>query len=619
MANGNRRIGWRRALAVAALVWLAGCGAGPGDGAIVLEQGFVLDGPSARCPPADAPGWRPVRLPDPWLSGRRGAATAGWYRFTVTLPQAPDELWAIFLPRVGMNAAAYVNHEFVGDGGPLVAPRLSRNWNRPLFFTVPAMLLHAGPNTIAVQLEMSLSSPGFLAPVVIGPARAVAPMWRWRYLLQITAAEIALAMTLLTATVLAVIYVRRDPSAQYRWLFLAVLLWAPGTLDTLVRDPHLPTRLWEWGCQTALNWAVPCFVIGLHRALEIDNRRFERVILVVALGGAALLALVNPIYQFTTMLLWLVWTIGLGMYAGVQLVRAGWRGRHPRTLPFLVASVIGIGFGIHDVAQLLGGYSLGGPLLSTFIPQVAMAAAGWSVISHLAGALAEAEDLNRDLERRVAQKHAELERNYDKLRELERERAVTGERERIMLDMHDGMGGQLVSTLAMVESGRFTVPAVTDAIQAALDDMRLVIDSLDPVEGDLLTLLGMVRARLEPRLARHGLQFDWRVADLPPLPGFGPESALQALRIVQEAITNVVKHAGARTITVRTGAMAAADGTPGVFVDVADDGRGFGGEHPGGRGLANMRRRAAALSGVVRVEAATPGTVVHLWLPLHAA
>ena len=418
------------------------------------------------------------------------------------------------------------------------------------------------------------------------------------------------------ALLIGVLFLPRDHTGEYRWFVAGMLLWALPALDTLLRHPPLPTPIWEWTTQTALNWGIPCCTLAAHRALHIRRPRFEAVIVAVAIGGALVRALVPPLYAFRTMLVWLLWTIGLGVYLVWLFGRAARSGQYRRSRAFQVAGLIGLALGIHDVIFLAAGLPAGGPLLSPYIPAVAMLAAGWVMVANLGTVLVQSEELNAELEQRVADKHSELERNYGRLRELERERAIAGERERIMRDMHDGMGGQLVSTLAMVESGRFTSDTVADAIHAALDDMRLVVDSLEPVEGDLLSVLAMVRGRLEPRLARHGIRFDWQVSDLPPLPAFGPERALQVLRVVQEAVTNVLKHAQATTITMRTGVDSGPGAARGVFVEVCDDGRGFDGPRAGGRGLANMQRRAAELGGKVSVSAAEPGTTVRLWLPL---
>lgn len=224
-----------------------------------------------------------------------------------------------------------------------------------------------------------------------------------------------------------------------------------------------------------------------------------------------------------------------------------------------------------------------------------------------------AEQQIEALERRLEDKQRELSKNFKRLNRLAVDRMVSAERERIMREMHDGMGGNLVATLAMVEAGDYEPAELSEAIRASLDDMRLVIDSLDPDVDDIPTLLGMVRCRLEPRMRRRGLRFIWQVDDLPELDGMGPEQYLHILRIVQEAIANVIKHAEASTITVET----SLDDESAV-IEVRDDGVGIADEAAPGRGLGNMRHRAEELGGEVSVDATERGTRVKLTIPLRS-
>lgn len=221
-----------------------------------------------------------------------------------------------------------------------------------------------------------------------------------------------------------------------------------------------------------------------------------------------------------------------------------------------------------------------------------------------------------DLERRIAEKHAELERNYARLRELEHAQLLTAERERMMRDMHDGVGGQLVAALAVAENNVAEPAKISAMLRAALDDLRLMIDSLDPADEDLAAILGMLRGRMEPRLAGCGLRFRWQVDDVPPIPGLGPQMILQVLRILQEALCNCMKHARARTVSVKANRAVDPEGAPCVCVEVSDDGVGLPAEIRAGRGLGNMRRRARDIGARLEIAAARPGTAVRLWLPL---
>jgi signal transduction histidine kinase len=247
----------------------------------------------------------------------------------------------------------------------------------------------------------------------------------------------------------------------------------------------------------------------------------------------------------------------------------------------------------------------------------------WRILERFVAALDESQALNRDLERRVEERGDEIARSYERINSLERERAVQDERARLMQDIHDGFGAQLTSMLALVETAEATPGEVADALRDALDDMRLVIQSLGPRDADLIALLASWRARVERRLQRRGLRFDWQVSDLPVLPWLGPRESLHVLRIFQETVSNVLQHAAATTITVRTGERVGTDGRQGVYVQIDDDGRGFApdgrdGAAPGA-GLRNITRRARDLGGVVSIGRETGGGRVVLWLPRDSA
>jgi signal transduction histidine kinase len=175
----------------------------------------------------------------------------------------------------------------------------------------------------------------------------------------------------------------------------------------------------------------------------------------------------------------------------------------------------------------------------------------------------------------------------------------------------------------MLRSGEARPPELESAVQAALDDMRLMIHSLEVGEEDLLSALATLRARLAPRLQQAGIRVDWTVEEVPTPPGFGPEKALQVMRIVQEAIANVLKHAGATELRVRTG-VERRDGCAAAVLRIEDDGRGLGASAPGGgpgpgRGLANMRRRAERIGARLEIRSEGHGTAVRLELPLAEA
>jgi signal transduction histidine kinase len=195
----------------------------------------------------------------------------------------------------------------------------------------------------------------------------------------------------------------------------------------------------------------------------------------------------------------------------------------------------------------------------------------------------------------------------------EQQEAIIAERARILQDMHDGMGSQLVTALRLVrrEDGDRAIAARN--IEEALQDLRLIINSLDEVSQGLLPKLADLRYRLEPRLTELGIRLVWEVESLAELDALSPQSALNAMRIVQEALNNAVKHARATAITVSATRKNGA-----VVIGVADDGDGFDPEAAGGagRGLSGMRKRADQIGGTVHVgHREGGGTAISLHLP----
>jgi signal transduction histidine kinase len=194
------------------------------------------------------------------------------------------------------------------------------------------------------------------------------------------------------------------------------------------------------------------------------------------------------------------------------------------------------------------------------------------------------------------------------------------ERRRIALDVHDDYLQALTALRMQLErlGEELEQPAQRDSatrlardVAATTDRMRGLVFDLRPPALDWAGLASALRLYLEETNQRFGLDYtlDARLDQEPAL-----EVRVIAYRIAQEAITNVVKHAGAALVGVSLGSR---DG--GVLVEVRDDGRGLGGSAADSRsyGLASMRERAESAGGWWRIDSRPGGggTTVEFWLP----
>ena len=205
--------------------------------------------------------------------------------------------------------------------------------------------------------------------------------------------------------------------------------------------------------------------------------------------------------------------------------------------------------------------------------------------------------------------------------------AVMQERARLSRDLHDGVAQLVAQLLVRLDTIKELVDADRSREAAAeLERLHEVADELYEDLGESIAGLranvterGLVRALqdyVDQFEERHRLPTSLRTDDAPDqLP---PLAALQLFRLIQEALTNVRKHAGAHEATVTL----TADGPDRLRVVIADDGQGFlPGPRRNGRarplGLTSMRERVEALGGTFQVQSRPgAGTQVTATIPM---
>jgi signal transduction histidine kinase len=205
--------------------------------------------------------------------------------------------------------------------------------------------------------------------------------------------------------------------------------------------------------------------------------------------------------------------------------------------------------------------------------------------------------------------------------------AADAERRHWARELHDetlqGLGGLRVllsSALRRQDLGRAqeAMREAVEHIEQEIGNLRAIITELRPAALDELGL----RTAIEALLERHRVQSGFEIDDELALPGpstgedrLNGDLETAVYRLVQEALTNVAKHARADRVRV---AIEESDGE--LSIEVRDDGAGFDPETTGrGFGLAGMQERVTLAGGTLRVESDEQGTVISARLPAHIA
>jgi len=621
---------WLPGIALVVLLVLTGVGARAADLPLHLTsaQMRITPGGSLEPPPmqldiaAGTARWQytplPLVVPREIAPDTLDAGTVQTVWVRVPLPDlsasTPLYLYAPRWQTVG-RLAVYADGRLIwhSRAGPVW-----NSYNYPLW--IP---LGHPPREIVVRMDVTGQVGGALSTLRIGSNGQL--LWRYaiRTFLQTQFPYLSSGALLAIGIFSLMIWCKRRTESRYLLCFLAAASYFLHTLQYLVgQDPlPIPEAWFTWLAFNSIAWLILTCYVFIFRYLDVRYRRLEAglvcVVVFLATSTLPLSWLTHAVFLFPLAQLLLVL---LNLTASIAALQAAWRARSREALLFSIWNAMSTPIAVHDV--LLQNYriSIEGIYLLSYLGGVQLLLFMYLMYRRYIGALDAVAQVNASLSGRLAQREAELNASHARLREIERRETLAHERQRLLEDMHDGLGSQLMSALRVVEQRRTEVD-VAQLLRECIDDLKLTIDSLEPASADLLLLLATLRYRLGPRLEAAGIGLAWEVEDTPPLTWLDPQSALHVLRIMQEVFTNILKHGNANVIRVQTRAT----DDHAVTVRVHDNGPPFDpavlAPMHGGRGLAHLRRRAQAIGGTVgwQADTAGQGTWFTLRLPLARA
>ncbi len=206
-----------------------------------------------------------------------------------------------------------------------------------------------------------------------------------------------------------------------------------------------------------------------------------------------------------------------------------------------------------------------------------------------------------------------------------RERLVSAreeERRRLRRDLHDGLGPTLASLSQRIDTASHLVAqqpeeaiallqTLKGQVRKTIADIRRLVYALRPPVLDEFGLISAIRDHVIP--AQQGS--DVRIAFTAPdhLPPLSAAIEVAAFRIIEEGLTNVVRHAGAHQCQISMELAERGD----LLITITDDGQGLPEHYQAGVGIRSMRERAEELEGTFAIQTRpTGGTRVHVCLPL---
>jgi signal transduction histidine kinase len=537
---------------------------------------------------------------------------------------ARDEAWSVLIPRFIRAVEVAVNGATILDSRRY--PVSNRpDANVPQIVEIPSALLRNGANALTVRLHVWGPLTGFLDNVYVGSDEALRPAYQVRALLFLALPVVFASWQAILAVLLGVMWLKRRHEPTYGILAAAMGL---GVIRAFASAPV------EQSSYPALNGALlasapleaACVLIFMIAFLGYKVPRYAWIAfapgLLIAAVAVAKTSLLGGAYVAlgpATVLLSLLLTAILVGHTSI------FRGDGIAALLGAAVTII-IVFVVHDMLLALDMVANRPILVSRLSYSALLVAIGIGLTWRFAKALNEVDSFAGRMVVMVREAEDKLRASLALEEQRARAAALADERNRLMRDLHDGLGGQLVSIVALSERSGGQGDRIGNAARGALKDLRLVIDAMDDIDGDLMLALGTWRERTAAQVRSHGLPLEWRVLTpqgMPVHPELRPWHVIQILRLLDEAVTNAVKHAGASRITVSIETVGEGSDQRGR-ITVQDDGRGFAagdllpagaGAAKTGRGLVNMRRRAARCGADLDIESGPAGTSIRLDLP----
>lgn len=534
-------------------------------------------------------------------------ATTG--RFTFERSAISADVIAIYVIGMRWNFAVSVNEVEVFRN--YATPTREMNtWYRPFLIPVTDDAMQPGLNTITIH-AFSQQSVG-VGRVLVGSHAALADHYESHFFWQITAPMAANFTMLFLGLLIFTIWIARRHEIEMLWLAISAVLWFIRNYEYYAEEIPFDPKLYVPLAVCCTYFATAASATFYLYFVKL-KRRWIITVTMFAVGVASTFLFVATSFSrlviyYPTMAL-VTAVAALAMWDFVKH-RTFKRAALDLTIIFMPLA------SFYDVIMLLRYQGNGHAVyLSVFAGAVISAAFSISFGNRILAAFDGLGKTNLILEQKTAETRAELMESEAIRRELQVSQALTSERSRLMQEMHDGIGSNLTTALAVARQQKQPDKTIT-VLSRALGDLKLTVDSLEPIEGDIVALIGNLRHRMARDLDDAGITCKWEVEECAPLTWLDATNALHVLRIHNEAISNILSHSNAKEI--RIGCVEAEqNGIAGISTYIADDGNGFEmGLETDGKGLVNIAARAQSLHGQLSYNSQPGiGTIVQLWLP----
>ncbi|WP_254433790.1 ATP-binding protein [Acinetobacter sp. Marseille-Q1618] len=502
-------------------------------------------------------GWEKVTLPHNWDIAWKNYTGVAWYKIiwqrhcVSTFDQSQPA--SFLLDRINMAGAVYSNRELLWHDQSLVEP-LSRSWNMPRMWVLPASTLHPHDNEILIKVIGVQSQASGLTKIEFNSVEHISQLHQQYILERRTTYFFNLIITLVLGLTGLFIWLFRRKEYAFGWFALTSLFWVLFISNILMTKP-LPFT--DTLLTSRLNII---FLLGYVSCLCLFSWRFARkrykkteYILFGMSTFLAILLLFVPLQSLKNMLLFCFIYSGLVFF--LNCIYFQWIAYKDRRVEILMLAAIFNIFVIimiHDA--LIYQSDINAFLWLPFAAPITSLAISCILAWRITQNINQVENFNKKLSRTVEKTTFDLEQSLNKKYQLEVNNMRLQERLNLAHELHDGLGGSISRSMILLDlNENVDKTQIMSILKLLRNDLRQVIDSGSSLGSKVPENPVLWAAPIRHRFVQIFEEMDIHSIWHMPPQWISIPSMIQSLtlaRVAEEALNNIVKHSQATEVKV---------------------------------------------------------------------
>ncbi|RLL36367.1 histidine kinase [Acinetobacter cumulans] len=566
-------------------------------------------------------GWQKLQqLPDRWHDRWPNYHGNAWYKIEWNY-QCPNPTVvtpiSLSIESITQTGQVFINDNLLWRDIATTEP-ISRNQVKPHLWNIPIANLHQGKNIIWIQVQGNQIQKSGIGHVALGDYTQMYKLYNSWLLEKQTLPYFNSMINMVIGLFCLLVWMISRKESAFFWFAMVSFLWVSYSTLVIYADPisFLTSVQLERIQNIIFCFYVAISCLGAWRFAGFSFPRIEKALFGFAIIASTCIA-VSPIeYAAQVIQVFFGITVLIFIAKCISYPYFAYKSRLPETYFLAVTYVVFVPIAIHDAIFMS---TLQGKPLSPYTAPFSSAVIGFVLAFRLARNAREIERFNQTLTQNIKQTKQELTESLGLQQKLAVQNARLQERINLSHDLHDGLGGSIFRSMVLLEQNeKIEKNQVLSILKLLRSDLRQVIDSGASLGAEIpatpIDWATTIRHRFVQLFEELDIRSTW---ELPQHWGTSP-TALQCLtltRLVEEALTNIMKHSQATQVTIRLHE----NDVQQLVLSIIDNGCGFTpqadqfGLHVG---LQSMQTRIQRIGGTFSIESQPGHTQIQAILPL---